>query len=200
MCPASPPPHEEPSALDGGGGWGEGDLPFAAQDAITGLFGKLPAHGDFIRRALPDSFVTPWDAWLQSGLLAARDALGDGFPDAWSQAPAWCFRLPAGACGPDAVAGLLLPSEDLVGRLFPLTIVALLDPAAPPPAAAWYDALRDASHNAAGSADALAAALPAPWPGEDAPAEGWWRAPDAVWPLPALPADAYFRVLVEGGA
>ena len=166
----------------------------------TGLYGKLPAHGDFIRRRLPDSFVTPWDAWLQAGILAAREALGDGFAEAWSQAPAWCFRLPPGVCGPDAAAGLLLASEDRVGRLFPLTLAALLDPADPPPAAGWYDALRDAARDAAGSADTLLAALPDPWGADDAPGEGWWRDADAVWPLPSLPSPEEFRVLVEGGA
>ena len=43
--------------------------------ARTGLFGKLPAHGDFVRRHLPRSFVTPWDEWL----WATRDgATRDG--------------------------------------------------------------------------------------------------------------------------
>jgi type VI secretion system ImpM family protein len=86
----------------------------------TGLFGKLPAHGDFLCRALPDSFVQPWDDWLQAGMAEARATLGEeSYAEAWSSAPAWRFLLPPQACGPDAVAGLLLASEDLVGRRFP---------------------------------------------------------------------------------
>jgi type VI secretion system protein ImpM len=170
----------------------------------TGLYGKLPAHGDFIRRALPDGFVEPWDAWLQEGIAAARDALGEAFADAWAAAPAWRFRLPAGACGDTEAAGVLLASEDMVGRRFPLTIAALLPRGEPPPAASWYDLVEDtarAGRDAGDSADQVLAALPAePWPDADAPEPGWWMAHPGHWDLPALPPAAQFRVLLEGGA
>ena len=39
----------------------------------AGLFGKLPARGDFVRRNLPASFVAAWDSWL-AGVLAEADA------------------------------------------------------------------------------------------------------------------------------
>jgi type VI secretion system protein ImpM len=171
----------------------------------TGLFGKLPAHGDFVRRRLPEEFCEPWDAWLQAGIAAARDELGEGFAEAWDSAPAWRFRLPRGACGPAAVAGVLLPSEDLVGRHFPLTLAALLPGGSEPPASGWYEALEvagRAGRDSGESADALLAALPeAPWPdGDDAPAEGWWMEGELRWDLPALPAATQFRILLEGGA
>lgn len=169
----------------------------------TGLFGKLPAHGDFVRRGLPDSFVTPWDAWLQDGIAEAREALGVGFPEAWAAAPAWCFRLPAGACGPDPVAGVLVPSEDMVGRLFPVTLACVLAPGEAP-AGAWYVALEAAAraaHEAGDGADALLAAIPAaPEADDDPPGEGWWRTDGARWDWPALPPPEMFRVLAEGGA
>ena len=170
----------------------------------TGLYGKLPAHGDFIRRALPEEFVGPWDAWLQAGIAAARDELGDGFAAAWDAAPSWRFRLPAGACGGTAAAGVMLRSEDMVGRRFPLTLAALLPPGAAPPGSAWYEALAEAGaagRDGGDGADALLAALPeAPWPDADAPDEGWWLAPEHRWDLPALPPAAQFRILLEGGA
>jgi type VI secretion system protein ImpM len=167
--------------------------------ARAGLYGKLPAHGDFVRRGLPESFVAPWDAWLQQGMAAARAALGEDFSESWQAAPTWHFRLPAGACGPDAVAGVLLPSEDLVGRLFPLTLAALLDAA---PDESFYAAL-EAAGRAAQTADTLIASLPSARPGEAPPAPGWWRMEDGTalrWDLPGLPPPAQFRVLVEGGA
>ena len=37
----------------------------ASQERIVGFYGKMPSRGDFVRRGLPDSFVDPWDAWLQ---------------------------------------------------------------------------------------------------------------------------------------
>jgi type VI secretion system protein ImpM len=172
----------------------------------AGLYGKLPAHGDFVRRALPDSFVEPWDAWLQQGIAAARERLGDGFAAAWSAAPAWRFRLPAGACGPDAAAGVLLASEDMVGRRFPLTLAALLPDAWDAPDDGFYDALEAAgrdARDAGASADALLAQLPSARPAEAAAREGWWRmegdAP-VCWALPALPPAEQFVILVEGGA
>ena len=171
---------------------------------MTGLYGKLPAHGDFVRRILPESFVTPWDAWLQTGIASARDALGGDFDAVWAVAPAWCFRLPAGACGDDAVAGVLLTSEDLVGRRFPLTLAALLPSGTPMPTAGWYAALEAAGRGCRDQgepADALLHALPAaPWPGEDTPAPGWWMTADLRWDLPALPPPSQFHILLAGGA
>lgn len=170
----------------------------------TGLYGKLPAHGDFVRRSLPDGFVEPWDAWLQAGIAAAREALGEGFADAWAAAPAWRFRLPAGACGEIAAAGVMLTSEDIVGRRFPLTLAALLERDAPPPSASWYDLMEEsarAGRDAGGTADAVLAALPAePWADADAPEPGWWMREAGRWDLPALPPAGQFRVLLEGGA
>ena len=138
---------------------------------LTGLYGKVPAHGDFVRRGLPTSFVGPWDDWLQRGMAAARDRFGDHWPQAWDAAPCWRFALPAGACGPDAVAGVMLPSEDMVGRRFPITLAAILPAGAGVPEPAWFAALEHAARaGRAGlvDADALAAAIPAP--GEAIPA------------------------------
>jgi len=142
-------------------------MPDAAAVTTLGLYGKLPAHGDFVRRALPKSFVDPWDAWLQAGMEAARAALGGAWEDAWRDGPAWRFALPAGACGPDAVAGVMMPSADSVGRRFPLTLAAVFAGfgAAPAMEEGWFDSLeRLARTGRAGGidADGLAAALPAP--------------------------------------
>lgn len=169
----------------------------------TGFLGKLPAHGDFLRRALPEDFVVTWDEWLQSGLGKLREALGDAeFATIWDAAPAWRFRLPAGACGAARVAGLILPSEDMVGRRYPLTLAAPLAPAEPPPTEAWYDEVEASARQARAlgqDADTLLAALPAPWADGAALEEGWWLAADHHWPLPELPPPILFRVLVEGG-
>ena len=169
----------------------------------TGLFGKLPAHGDFIRRALPESFVSTWDEWAQAGMVDAKASLGEAFAETWEAAPAWRFRLPAGACGPDAALGVILPSQDLVGRRFPLVLATMAEAA---PDEAFYAALERIGRAAqldGETADALVAALPAALPGESPPAYGWWRieAGEALcWDLPGLPPATQFRVLLEGGA
>jgi type VI secretion system protein ImpM len=92
----------------------------------VGLYGKLPSHGDFLRRRASDDFVDAWDAWLQECVAASRDILGNDWLDVYLTSPAWRFVCAARACGPAAVMGLLVPSVDRVGRYFPLTLVAEL--------------------------------------------------------------------------
>jgi type VI secretion system protein ImpM len=92
----------------------------------VGLFGKLPSHGDFLRRRASDAFVSAWDAWLQDCMAASRSALGERWLEVYLTSPAWRFTGAAGACGPAPVAGVMVPSVDRVGRYFPLTIVAEL--------------------------------------------------------------------------
>lgn len=130
----------------------------------VGVFGKLPALGDFLARDLEPAFTGPWFEWLEGGLLAARAALGDRFQAAYMQGPVWRFALPAGIAGGRSVTGVLMPSVDSVGRGFPLALVAI----GPPASESWYDLL-DAHARAAleqdhGPEDWLArlAELPAP--------------------------------------
>lgn len=94
----------------------------------VGLYGKLPSHGDFLRRRISDVFVERWDSWLRESLAASRSALGTRWLDVYLTSPAWRFVCGPGACGPDAVLGLMAPSVDRVGRYFPLTIVSTLPP------------------------------------------------------------------------
>jgi type VI secretion system protein ImpM len=92
----------------------------------VGFYGKLPSHGDFLRRRVTDAFVDAWDAWLRECLAASRVALGARWLDVYLTSPAWRFVCAPGACGPAPVVGLLAPSVDQVGRYFPLTLVAEL--------------------------------------------------------------------------
>ena len=98
------------------------------------MFGKLPSHGDFLRRRASDAFVDAWDAWLRECLAASREALGERWLDVYLTSPAWRFVL-AGTCGPAPVIGLMVPSVDRVGRYFPFTLVANLPPDVNPIAA-----------------------------------------------------------------
>ena len=62
----------------------------------VGFYGKLPSHGDFLRRRVSDAFVDAWDAWLRECLAASRDgarrALARRLPDE----PGVAFRLCGG--------------------------------------------------------------------------------------------------------
>jgi type VI secretion system protein ImpM len=90
----------------------------------VGLYGKLPSHGDFLRRRTSDGFVEVWDPWLQQCIASSRATLGDRWLDLYLTSPAWRFVCSPTVCGPSAVMGLMVPSVDRVGRYFPLTIVA----------------------------------------------------------------------------
>jgi type VI secretion system protein ImpM len=92
----------------------------------VGYYGKLPSHGDFLRRRVSDRFVSAWDGWLQACLAASRAALGERWLDVYLTSPAWRFACGAGACGPRPVIGVMVPSVDRVGRYFPLAIIAEL--------------------------------------------------------------------------
>lgn len=89
----------------------------------VGLYGKLPSHGDFLRRRVSDAFVTVWDEWLQQCIAASRSALGQNWLDVYLTSPVWRFACDTGVCGPRAYAGMMAPSVDRVGRYFPLTLV-----------------------------------------------------------------------------
>jgi type VI secretion system protein ImpM len=159
-------------------------MPGAAR--ISGLFGKLPARGDFIRVGLPRRFTDPFDAWLgawlrtwlRAALPESRARLGEGRAAAWLEAPIWRFALPSGACGPDPAFGLMMPSLDRVGRHFPL-VLACLGTAADPDAPRFMAAAELAGLDAvrAGTSPEQVAARLA-------------HTPDAIPPFPVLPAGA----------
>lgn len=92
-----------------------------------GLYGKIPAEGDFFRRALPTAFVQAWDGWLSRGLVASQGAIQENWAQAYLLSPPWRFILEPGLIGPGAWTGVLLSSIDKVNRFFPLTIVLPLD-------------------------------------------------------------------------
>lgn len=97
------------------------------QERGHGYYGKVPTHGDFVQRRLPRSFIDPWDSWLQRAIVISREQLAESWLDSYLTSPIWRFTLNAGLCGDQAVAGLLMPSVDSVGRYYPMTIAALLE-------------------------------------------------------------------------
>lgn len=122
----------------------------AASAAVEapGFFGKVPVKGDFVSRRLPQSFTAGWDDWLQEAMAESREQIGEDWLDIYLNAPLWHFALSPGACGQAAVAGLIMPSVDRVGRYFPLTVAAILDDTASPAELAasagdWFEAVED---------------------------------------------------------
>ena len=87
-----------------------------------GFYGKIPSEGDFVTRRLPWEFTSVWDDWLQQGMQASREALGERWLELYLSAPIWRFQVAPGVCGPVGWRGLFFASVDRVGRYFPLTL------------------------------------------------------------------------------
>ena len=78
------------------------------------VFGKLPTRRDFVR--LGGSTSPAFEGWLEEGLEATR-ARGGVLPDA-----PLAFSLPSLMNG-RGLLGLLVPSGDAAGRVFPLALL-----------------------------------------------------------------------------
>ena len=94
-----------------------------AGDMQAGMYGKLPAYGDFIFRNLNTAFITPWDEWLQHFISGSQEQMGEGWLDIYLTSPIWRFVLSPGVIDNNMWAGLMMPSVDRVGRYFPVSIV-----------------------------------------------------------------------------
>lgn len=133
----------------------------------VGFHGKLPARGDFVGHGLPREVLDPWDEWLARALAEAGRGLGAAWERAFAAAPVWRFALSAGLCGDTPLVGLLMPSADRVGRLYPFTLAATLPEdvelaAAPAACAAWFtraEAVADDACRAGADVEGLPARL-----------------------------------------
>lgn len=119
-------------------------------NTIVGFYGKLPVVGDFVSRRLPNEFIKPWDGWLQSAIAASREELGDEWLNSYLTSPIWRFLLSPGVCGNKAVAGIMMPSVDRVGRYYPLTVAVLFEQSLQLPflftsGNVWFEQLEDAA-------------------------------------------------------
>ena len=177
-----------------------GDVMVVGDAQVIGLFGKLPAHGDFVRRGGPAVVLEMIDRWLDQELgaiVATGMLLGDAV-DALDGAHG------AFAHNGGMVLAALIAGGDGVGRRFPVVATLTGTPARQDAAAAWCAAARDALavvRDGGGNGDAALAAiakiaLPAAAPNA---VTGWWRggraalgaaAPAArAWPAALATAD-----------
>lgn len=86
-----------------------------------GLFGKLPALGDFVSRGLGGDDLRRVDGWLAGGMLALQSS-SENWLQSYLVSPVWQCVIPAGRLCEHACAGALMPSVDRVGRYFPLMV------------------------------------------------------------------------------
>jgi len=138
-----------------------------ASASVSGafVFGKLPAHGDFVARGLTPDARDGWDAFLSASLADARRTLGDKFEAQYDAAPAWRFALADSS-------GAIAPSVDRAGRRFPLLLGHAGD-------ASMAAACEDLLYRALGDAMTIDAVWDAVSglnadPADDATPHGWW--------------------------
>ena len=89
-----------------------------------GLLGKLPSHGDFIRINVQGNVWKSFDAWIQEGFHYASEM--NAFEEGYVGSDGYAFYFSAPGTG-QALIGYLHPSQDSIGRKFPVIIAALID-------------------------------------------------------------------------
>lgn len=170
---------------------------------VAGLFGKLPAHGDFVRRGWCDETVDAIDSWLTATVHSVRTMRDDDDFAAWMHAaPLWRGYVPPGQLGPHALHLAVAPSVDRAGRLFPVAAGiaggagaawAHAEEAGEAVDAAIYDALAgraDADATVAAIAGSVDARASREAPGVSA----WWLQSEGA---PAVEAETVDSALLE---
>ena len=84
------------------------------------IYGKHPAFGDFIGAGLPLAVQERLEAWLNAMLADLRTGWAAAWEASFDAAPALFFWIGGRVAGDGALCGVMLPSQDKVGRRFPL--------------------------------------------------------------------------------
>jgi len=107
------------------------------------VYGKHPAKGDFLDHGVPGALRPALEGWLDQVLAQARADLGSDWERVWAAAPPLRFWLGEAVWG-QPVCGVMVPTQDRVGRRFPLVLMSVGDAVPPPvvdPDQVWYDAM-----------------------------------------------------------
>ncbi len=90
----------------------------------TGLFGKTPAHPDFVRFNAGSPSARAWDEWINASLAEMRRVEGSDWEILFDAAPAMHFIARPSGDTRQVLAGHLRSSRDASGRRYPLTLFA----------------------------------------------------------------------------
>ncbi len=87
----------------------------------VGCFGKLPISPEFIRVQAKGGTLEAFDEWIQEGLLSCRVTLGPTWKDLFLESNTWnfLFHVPQQK---EWLIGVMVPSQDKAGRMFPMTL------------------------------------------------------------------------------
>lgn len=109
--------------------------------------GKLPFRGDFIRVGTKEGDADRWLDWMSEGAGSLRSQWGDQFGDRFVKMPFWRFAIALPSAAMSSV-GIMAPSTDSLGRLFPVVCGGYYPQAAESTAilarcATWLDGLEE---------------------------------------------------------
>lgn len=94
---------------------------FSARGA--GIVGKLPSRGEYLPVPSHAPSFAAFDAWLSTAMEWAARAAGPGWPDAFLHGALHGFAFRSdGDRSENLLCGVLSPSRDSAGRLFPLAL------------------------------------------------------------------------------
>ena len=89
-------------------------------------FGKLPSAGDFVSRRMDYVVQQFWDQWCAAGVDALKAGSTATGLAVWGATPKWAFILPVQPGVNTGQVGVLAPSCDRVGRVFPFVVAVSL--------------------------------------------------------------------------
>ena len=88
-------------------------------DVKLGVMGKHPGYGDFLQSGVSEHVVEAMNGWLDASLPPLRDQIGEDWGPFWDAGQDLRFWIGRAVLG-RSVAGILHPSQDRVGRRYPL--------------------------------------------------------------------------------
>jgi len=95
-------------------------------------FGKVPAMGDFVRSPPASDEMTAFEAWLSRSMEFAELRIGAEWKRTFPQGAPHAFVFSGTVAGKQRglLAGVMVPSQDAVGRRFPIVVCSPLPLAA----------------------------------------------------------------------
>ena len=94
-----------------------------------GIYGKLPAHPDFISDSIHSEVSNELYEWGQTCLYHSQQELPEtDWLSAYLVSPIWRMCVPPTVKRKHAWIGVMVPSVDAVGRYFPLFLIFEIDP------------------------------------------------------------------------
>jgi type VI secretion system protein ImpM len=92
----------------------------------VGVFGKIPKMGDFVRVRANAEPMASFQSFIEQGMAYGEGKRGVGWASSYARGDihAFVFRVPRAAKSAAVLVGIVKPSNDSVGRKFPLVVFA----------------------------------------------------------------------------